>query len=126
MSEQRRDPFFDVGAWSTMLAGESDPPPDGCLGIVRRDDFSGRRGGLLVLRSGQPEYREFTGASQVAILLVADDEAFVMLQQAGLAALRPLVRQGHLHPYMLKTLAEIEDLGLADFVEDLGLVFPRH
>jgi hypothetical protein len=37
-----------------------------------------------------------------------------------------LIRQGRLHPYMLKTMDELEAAGLAEFVEDLGLVFPKH
>jgi hypothetical protein len=37
-----------------------------------------------------------------------------------------LVRQGRLHPYMLKTMDELEAAGLVEFVEDLGLVFPKH
>jgi hypothetical protein len=37
-----------------------------------------------------------------------------------------LVRRGKLQPYMLKTMNELEVAGLADFVEDLGLIFPKH
>jgi len=40
--------------------------------------------------------------------------------------MRQLVRQGKLDPYMLKTMGQLEAAGLADFVEDLGLTFPKH
>jgi hypothetical protein len=62
----------------------------------------------------------------VAVLLVADADSFAMLRGAGLEKLPGLIRQGRLHAFMLKTLDELEAAGLAEFVEDLGLVFPRH
>jgi hypothetical protein len=62
----------------------------------------------------------------VALVLVTDSEALGELRAHGAARMRPLVRRGRLQPYVLKTLDELSDAGLADFVDDLGLVFPRH
>jgi len=120
------DPFLDCAGWQAMLTREPDPPPDGCIGVLRRADFVARRGTLLVWRDRGVELREFTGDSEVAVLLVADAEALAALRERGLAAVPALVRQGKLHPYMLKTMAQLEDAGMMDFVEDLGLVFPKH
>jgi len=62
----------------------------------------------------------------VAVLLVADREALTALREDGWSPLQAMIRQGRLHPYMLKTMDELEAAGLAEFVEDLGLVFPKH
>ena len=62
----------------------------------------------------------------LAMLLVADPDALLAVLADGLAQVPQQVRRGKLHPYMLMTLDDLEDAGLADFVEDFGLVFPRH
>ena len=69
---------------------------------------------------------DYAGSSDVAVLLVADEESMLQLRARGFAALPPLIRQGRLHPYILKTLDQLEDAGMMDFIEDLGLVFPKH
>ena len=62
----------------------------------------------------------------LAMLLVADPDALRAVLADGLAQVPQQVRRGALHPYMLMTLDDLEDAGLSDFVEDFGLVFPRH
>lgn len=115
-----------------MLDREGMPASSASIGLLRRKDFAARRGTLLLWRSDAEGCRanlcEYSGAagSDVAVLLVADDEALAALREGGWAPLPALVRQGRLHPYMLKTMDELEEAGLAEFVEDLGLVFPKH
>ncbi|HUW36967.1 MAG TPA: hypothetical protein VMV91_06510 [Rhodocyclaceae bacterium] len=122
------DPFLDCALWQRMLDGESAPAPSGAIGLLRREDFSARNGRLLVLQGGGASARAYLGDADadVAVLLVLGDEAVPILQAQGWAAVRTLVRRGELHPYMLKTLRQLEEAGLADFVEDLGLSFPQH
>lgn len=115
-----------------MLEREGLPASDASIGLLRRDDFASRRGTLLLWRNNRDgcraELSEYNGAAaeDTAVLLVADAEALAALREGGLAPLPALVRQGRLHPYMLKTMGELEAAGLAEFVEDLGLVFPKH
>ncbi|MEZ5614277.1 MAG: hypothetical protein R3E35_03545 [Rhodocyclaceae bacterium] len=115
-----------------MLEREGLPASSASIGLLRRDDFAARRGTLLLWRNDSAGCRavlsEYNGATaeDTAVLLVADAEALAALREGGLAPLPALVRQGRLHPYMLKTMDELEDAGLAEFVEDLGLVFPKH
>lgn len=124
--------LLDCAAWKAMLDREDIPATDAFVGVVTREGFAQRRGKFLVWR-GTAEgaeallrdlHGEFDG--DVAMLLVADDDALQAVLAEGLGGIRPMVRSGRLHPYMLATLDEIEDAGLSDFVEDLGLVFPRH
>ena len=113
-----------------MLDAETEVP--GGIGLLRRQDFIAREGTLLLFRDGAPGTRVSLSAysgeadAEVGVMLVADAEAIRSLQTQGLGAARTLLRQGRLHPYMLKTLAQLEESGLADFVEDLGLAHPKH
>ena len=115
-----------------MLGREAAPPASACIGVLRRSEFAARRGTMLIWRCTadglQAEFRDYQGnpGGDTAVLLVADDEAVQALRARGLAAISSLVRVGRLHPYMLKTMDELEAAGLADFVEDLGLTFPKH
>ena len=111
-----------------MPDGESALAPGICIGLLRRDDFSARSGRLLVLQDSGVSERAYCGdaGAEVAVLLVLSAVAVRTLQAQGFVAVRTLVRRGELHPYMLKTLAQIEEAGLAEFVEDLGLSFPQH
>lgn len=122
------DPFLDCALWQQMPDGELAPAPGGCIGLLRRDDFSARSGRLLLLQGGEASERAYHGdaGADVAVLLVLSAKAVRTLQAQGFAAVRTLVRRGELHPYMLKTLAQLEEAGLAEFVEDLGLSFPQH
>lgn len=133
--ENGTDGFLDCKGWQAMLdreCSECIPVAQASIGVLRRTDFAARRGMLLLWQGGADgaraslhEYGGATGAD-VAMLLVADGEAVRALRDRGLVSIPALVRQGKLHPYMLKTLDELEAVGLADFVEDLGLVFPKH
>jgi hypothetical protein len=126
------DGFFNRAGWQSMLDREGMPMSTASIGLLRREDFAARRGTLLLWRCGdegcQADLREYNGAAgdDVAVLLVADDAALAALREGGWAPLPALIRQGRLHPYMLKTMDELEEAGLAEFVEDLGLVFPKH
>lgn len=126
------DGFLDCGAWRTWLEREALPNATAWVGVLRRDEFAVGRGKLLVWRADaggvQVALRDYRGAAgaDVALLLVADHEALGELLAQGLARLAVLVRRGRVQPYVLKTLDELDAAGLADFVDDLGLVFPRH
>lgn len=126
------DSFLDCTRWQAMLDREGIPATDAHIGVLRKDDFASRRGKLLVWRGTKQavlvSLREYNGEqdADVAMLLVADDDALQSLLAEGLAMIPLLVRRGKLQPYMLKTMNELEVAGLADFVEDLGLIFPKH
>lgn len=124
--------LLDCSAWKAMLDREGIAAADAYVAVVTRDDYAARRGNVLVWRGtgdgARTEVRAYDGrlAADVAMLLVADPEALGALLAAGLAEVPHLVRRGKLHPYMLMTLDGLDAVGLADFVEDFGLVFPRH
>jgi len=126
------DGFLDCSGWQSMLDREGLPASSAFIGLLRRDDFAARCGTLLVWCSDsegrRAVLRKYNGqaGADVAVLLVADADALAALREGGWAPLPGLIRQGRLHPYMLKTLDELETAGLAEFVEDLGLVFPKH
>ena len=107
-----------------MLDREGMPMSTASIGLLRREDFAAR----CDAEGCRADLREYNGAAgdDVAVLLVADDTALAALREGGWAPLPALVRQGRLHPYMLKTMDELEAAGLVEFVEDLGLVFPKH
>lgn len=115
-----------------MLDREQTPDASACIGVLRRNEYVARLGTLLLWcgKTGgmQAAFREYQGdaGSDVAVLLVADEDAVQALRARGLTSIPALIRTGRLHPYMLKTLDELESAGLADFVEDLGLTFPKH
>ncbi len=134
--ESKENAFLDCAGWQAMLEREDIAAASAWIGVLRREDFTSHRGTLLVWR-GEGEngathvsaaLREYAGAAgpDVALLLVVDDDAVNTLRGEGLASMQTLVRQGKLHPYILKTMDQLEDAGLSDFVEDLGLVFPKH
>ena len=126
------DGFFNCAGWQAMLDREGMPASSASIGLLRRDEFAARRGTLLLWRSDtegcRADLREYSGEAgdDVAVLLVADTEALAALREAGWAPLPALIRQGRLHPYMLKTMDELEAAGLAGFIEDLRLAFPKH
>lgn len=115
-----------------MLDREQTPNASACISVLRRNEFASRQGTLLVWRGApggmQADFRAYQGAAggDVAVLLVVDDDAVQALRTRGLATIPALIRAGRLHPYMLKTMDELESAGLADFVEDMGLTFPKH
>jgi len=130
------DAFLDCAGWQAMLERADIPTASAWIGVLRREDFTSHRGTLLVWRRESDggiarvtvalrEYQDAAGPD-VALLLVVDGAAVATLRDQGLATMQALVRQGKLHPYILKTMDQLEDAGLSDFVEDLGLVFPKH
>lgn len=126
------DPPFDLAAWQTMLEAADLPEATAWVGVLGRADFATRHGRLLLWRRDatgvRVSSRAYDGVAgdDVAMLLVVADEAVAQLLADGLTRMAALVRDGALHPYMLMTLDGLEDAGLADFVEDMGLVFPKH
>ncbi len=126
------DGFFNCEGWQALLDREGMPASSASIGLLRRKDFAARRGTLLLWRSDaegcRADLREYNGAagSDVAVLLVADDEALATLREGGRAVLPGMIRRGRLSPYILKTMGELESAGLAEFVEDLELAVPRH
>lgn len=132
MSLQNVTAFLDCARWQSMLCEETSFGPGACVGVLRRDDFAARNGSLLLLKwqddAMQALTRPYAGSmdQDIAVLLVTDEAAAITMQQQGLASLRILVRQGKVHPYILKTMAELEAGGLEDFIEDLWLTAPHH
>ncbi|MCK0506533.1 hypothetical protein [Aromatoleum anaerobium] len=126
------DAILDCARWKAMLDREGLAAADASVGVLTKYDFAARRGSVLVWRGtgdgASVALRGYDGefGDDVAMLLVADRDALAELLADGLAQVAPLVRCGKLHPYMLRTLEALEDAGLSDFVEDFGLVFPRH
>ncbi len=122
---------LDVGRWQAWLEREA-VPSAGYVGVVGPNDFAARQGRLLAWRGAaggvELSLRAFDGSpgADVAVLLVLDRDAEEVVLGTGIEAIGRLSRQGRLHVYMLQTMDELEDSGLADFVEDLGLVFPKH
>lgn len=127
-----KDGVLHCAAWRAWLEREALPSASAGIGVLLREDFARGCGTLLVWRiDGEDVHvalREHRGGfdPDVALVLVGDAETLGDLLAHGVAQMRSLVRRGRLQPYMLKTLDELDDAGLADFVEDLGLVFPRH
>ncbi|CAI07281.1 hypothetical protein [Aromatoleum aromaticum] len=126
------DGLLDCAAWKAMLDRDGVPAADASIGVLTKEDFAARHGRVLVWRGtfegANVTLRSYRGDfdADVAMLLVADRDALAAVLADGLAQVAPLVRRGKLHPYMLRTLEDLEDAGLSDFVEDFGLVFPRH
>lgn len=127
-----KDAFLDCASWQAMLNREGMPVSRASIGLLRRDEFAAHRGTLLLWRSDadgcHANLREYSGhyGDDVAVLLVADAEALPALREGGWAVLPGMIRRGRLHPYILKTMDELEAAGLAEFVEDLELAVPRH
>lgn len=136
MAVETSDLFGDVARWQAMLdadlgGGEAAGLRAG-IGVLRQADFDAGCGELLLW---QPEAdglrvrcRAYRGTPQadVALLLVAEEAALRTLRDEGMAGVPALVRAGRLRPFVLRTADQLEADGLADFVEDLGLVFPSH
>lgn len=124
--------LLDPTRWQAMLEREGAPVSTAAIGLLRREEYLARRGTMLLWRPAgagcRTELCEYSGApaADVAVLLVAEEAAVRILLEGGWSRLAALVRQGRVHPYLLKGAEELEAAGLADFIEDLGLVFPRH
>ena len=134
MSTPLEDDFLDCTLWQKMLDQESGCgfAPGACIGVLRREDFIARKGRMLVwqgeisgMRALARDYAGEAGAD-LAVLLVADHPAVQILQTQGLSSLRALVHRNKLQPYILKTMDQLQAAGLEDFIEELGLMFPKH
>lgn len=132
MSAPDADDFFDCARWQAILDGEASFAAGACVGVLRREDFAARTGSLLLWKwqggAMRALTRNYAGTPDhdLAVLLVVDPAAAATLQQQGLATLRSMVRQGAVHPYILKTMDQLEAGGLEDFIEDLWLTAPHH
>lgn len=132
MSAPETDLFIDCARWQAMLDGEASFAAGACVGLLRREDFAARAGTLLLWKwqgdGMRALTRNYAGTPDhdLAVLLVVDPAAAATLQQQGLAPLRAMVRQGAVHPYILKTMDQLEAGGLEDFIEDLWLTAPHH
>ncbi len=126
------DGFLNCTPWQAMLNREGMPASTASIGLLRRDEFVARRGILLLWRSDadgcHANLREYNGqcGDDVAVLLVTDANALADVLEGGWAALPGMIRRGRLSPFILKTMDELEAVGLAEFVEDLELAVPRH
>lgn len=97
------------------------------IGVVSRESFAAGAGPMIVLRPGVPaRVARWPDDEQVALLLVAAGGAPVPDEGWSLGELAAAVRGGRMQAYFLCAMDGIEDAGLAAFVEDLGLAFPRH
>lgn len=125
--------FLDVGRWRTALA-DADSLRGAALpvALLRSEDFACGRGTMLLLAgegaSAAPLLAPYDPAchARLGLLLVADEPALAALLEAGAAVLPALVRRGGLRPFVLRPFDELDAAGLAEFVDELGLVFPRH
>lgn len=124
--------LYDPACWTRILAAAAWPPAQASIGVLSRTAFKARRGRLLSWRfpatGPQASTADWDGEApaDMAVLLVADEAVLHALRGEGLAVLPRLVRRGELHAYVLKTRDALEAAGLDEFVEDLGLAFPRH
>lgn len=102
------------------------------IGLMSRGDHGARSGRMLAWRSAEhglhTEWRPYQGepGPDLGVLLVGTEEGLRRLQADGLGVVANLVRTGQLLPYILKSTDELEEAGLMEFIEDLGLVFPKH
>lgn len=128
------DPFLDRSRWQILLdqlAGFTFVP-GATIGLLRKDAFLAKRGSLVLLQADVAGMCALVSAYSgtpgpaVGILLVVDEAAIEPMQRLGLASLRKLLHQGGLQPYILKTTDVLEAAGMTDFIEELGLAFPKH
>lgn len=126
--------FLDHAAWQQMLErdGEGLRPTGVAIGFLQRHEYCARSGTLLVWEMGvqglRAAFRAYDGTvdSDIGLLFVANATELERLGRDGLTALPLMVRQRRCDQYILKTLKVMEDAGLGDFIEDIGLNFPIH
>lgn len=125
--------WAESGRWQPLLDALDCPAgAHGAIGLLRGADYALGSGTLLVWQAVDGAWRaaarDYAGSidPDLSLLLVADEPALQRLLREGAGCVAPLVSRGGLRPFILRTLDELEAAGLADFVEDLGLVFPKH
>lgn len=107
-------------------------PSSLAIGLMTRAEHGTRDGKVLTWRRAehgfQAEWRTYRGEPDpdLGVLLVGTEDGLRRLQAEGLGVVATLVRTGQLLPYILKSTDELEQAGLMEFIEDLGLVFPKH
>ncbi len=126
----------DAASWQKLLAALPDIAPGVGAGttvaFVGSEDFAAKSGSAWLWRPGdasrQPERQAYSGgtAQDWGMLLVVSGTALDTLCAAGGSGMAALVRRGELRPFLLRDAATLEAAGLADFIESLGLAFPRH
>ncbi len=131
------DILFDRVAWQTILDTERQVfqplQPGAAIGFLPKWEFERQDGSMMVWVRGSGgmsvEYRPFSGFSEagVDILFVAEEGAIQqMIAYAGdqpLTVIRQQIRHGKILFYALKSNLDLEDLGLADFVDSVGIPF---
>lgn len=127
---------LDAASWPKLLAALPEIAPgvgaSATLAFVASEDFASRSGSAWLWRPGtasrQPESQAYAGGSRQDwdMLLVLGESALAMLRAAGDFSIAALVRRGEIRPFLLRDAATLEAAGLADFIESLGLAFPRH
>ena len=127
---------LDAASWQKVLATLPDIAPGVGAGttvaFVATEDFGSKSGSAWLWRPGgagrQPESQAYTGgaAQDWGMLLVVSASALDRLCAAGDSCIAALVQRGEIRPFVLHAMEDLETAGLADFIESLGLVFPRH
>ena len=131
---------LDAANWRKMLAALSDRVRGGGPGVVTgtavafvsSEDYGSKSGSAWLWRPGsasrQPESQAYTGstAQDWGMLLVVSESALDTLCAEGDSCIAALVRRGEIRPFLLHAIETLETAGLAEFIETLGLAFPRH
>ncbi|MEW5890478.1 MAG: hypothetical protein AB1768_15875 [Pseudomonadota bacterium] len=135
MDEKEGSASIEAAEWQDLLQQAAAAWPAVAtrlsIGFLGRADHGARRGRLLPwppTDGGPARWRDYRGEAQddLGLLLVLDEAEAVSLCRGGLAFLPTMVRRGKALPYVLRSADELEAAGLMEFVEDLGLVFPKH
>jgi hypothetical protein len=125
----------EAAEWQDLLlqaaAGWPAVPARLSIGFLGKADHGARRGRLLPwppVHGSGPTWRDYRGEAEddLGLLLVIDEQEAASLYRNGLGCLPMLVRRGKALPYVLRSADELEAAGLMEFIEDLGLVFPKH
>ena len=125
---------LDAASWQKVLAALPDiaPGAGATVAFVASEDFASNSGSAWLWRPGsasrQPEVQAYSGGSAPdwGMLLVLGESALDTLRAEGDPGIAALVRRGEIRPFLLRDAATLEAAGLADFIESLGLAFPRH
>ena len=102
------------------------------IGFLGRAEMDLGRGSLLVWEAGadgmHADFEAYSGwsACRADVLLIAEPGATAQLRSGPPVTARALVHRGKLRLFMLKGCEAIENAGLADFLEGLGLAHPKH
>lgn len=125
--------FANLDGWRAIAACFDSPGAEGAaLGFVRQSDFDANSGEMVVWTARRHGFEivqrryEGTPTPELSLLMVLGPDALAGLREHGPAALSGLVRRGQIRPFVLQPPDALEAAGLEDFIERLGLAFPRH